>query len=285
MDNSQRLTKDSTYFWYSSNSTWRFSRMIEYFYSTGSTLVDSSRDYTVIAPNNNVEKLYKTYYKYSTQGKEIERLEFTDLLVPYVLVPYRHYTNLYDSKGNLIETGYKEITNGQWVDQRRTLSQYNAQNQLMERTFLQFKSKLGYVANNSRAVYSYAQDSSLIVIDGFTWVDDSWLPSSQTRIGYEPLQQQTGIQDNSISNTNAYPNPFTQNTILEFEAAESGDLQLQITDLNGRTVLHKDVFAISGKNNILWDATDANGNALPSGLYIATIKTQTGTQAFKLLKQ
>jgi len=284
-DNSLRLIKDSTFNWNTSNSSWRLEGMVEHFYSTGSTFVDSNKRYVVISPNNNIELLYKTYYKYNTLGNEIERLEFYDYLGTYTPLPYRHYTNLYDSKGNTIESGYREITNGQWVDQRRTLSQYNTQNQLTERTFLQYKSSVGYVTNNSRSVYAYAPDSSLIVVESYTWVDDNWLPSRQDRIGYRSLQQQTDVDKLSTSTAKAYPNPFTTNTIIAFESAKTAQANIRIYDFNGRLVFDDMRYVINGTNTLLWEAKDHHGNTLPAGLYILKIKTENQLLTMKLIKQ
>jgi hypothetical protein len=73
--------------------------------------------------------------------------------------------------------------------------------------------------------------------------------------------------DQSIS-LNAYPNPFTDQVTLEFEARDN--VQLILTNIVGQEVLKMDV---SNKSSI------TVRNELPTGVYFATIGNETKVSA------
>jgi flagellar hook assembly protein FlgD len=83
-----------------------------------------------------------------------------------------------------------------------------------------------------------------------------------------------------------YPNPFNSNTQFIFNVTERNFKVIEITiyDILGRTLkklipLH----LTTGLNKIPWDGTDALGNPISSGLYIAKLKGWDEVKVRKIL--
>jgi len=82
------------------------------------------------------------------------------------------------------------------------------------------------------------------------------------------------IIPNKVTLEQNYPNPFNPATAFQYTLAESGTIELTITDIIGRkvTTLIKG-YQRSGNHNILWTGKDSNGNQVPSGIYFYNLKS------------
>ena len=82
----------------------------------------------------------------------------------------------------------------------------------------------------------------------------------------------------------AYPNPFNGTTNFNLEIPQSGAVNMEIVDIQGR-VRSSRIFEVSGnsKTNISWDGRDEHGNNLPSGSYVILISNQSFQQSRKIL--
>lgn len=99
------------------------------------------------------------------------------------------------------------------------------------------------------------------------------------------LSPSVGIGENLKGNLriNNYPNPFKNQTNIEFTLLEASKVTIEVYTLTGRkvaTLLNADKAA--GSHNVSWDARD-----VASGTYIAKAISENGTvvQAVKLIKQ
>jgi hypothetical protein len=72
----------------------------------------------------------------------------------------------------------------------------------------------------------------------------------------------------------AYPNPFNPRTIIPFETAARGAVEMKIFDAAGRLVrtLVERVYD-AGRHAAVWDGTDNRGTAVASGIYFCRFKT------------
>lgn len=80
----------------------------------------------------------------------------------------------------------------------------------------------------------------------------------------------------------AYPNPFNPRTTLRFTLPEAGHVSLRIFDVAGREIaVLLDEWRTAGEQIHPW-----NAEALPSGIYLASVKSaaQTATKRLVLLK-
>jgi hypothetical protein len=79
------------------------------------------------------------------------------------------------------------------------------------------------------------------------------------------------------------PNPFNPRTTITFSLAEAGDVNVGVYDLVGRrvTVLANRRFSV-GDHVLQWDGRDAAGRALPTGVYLARMKSMDGVRSEKM---
>jgi hypothetical protein len=83
-----------------------------------------------------------------------------------------------------------------------------------------------------------------------------------------------------------YPNPFNPETTINFDLPEAGEINLTIYNLLGqpvKTVVQENFN--TGRHQLRWDATDAAGKLLASGIYIYRIhfKPNQGNQQPKFI--
>ncbi|HPN40914.1 MAG TPA: T9SS type A sorting domain-containing protein, partial [Candidatus Cloacimonadota bacterium] len=79
--------------------------------------------------------------------------------------------------------------------------------------------------------------------------------------------------------TGIYPNPFRQHCSLELELAKACRIKLCIYDIRGRRVaILKNEQLPAGAHQLPWQAVDASGRALPSGVYI--LRMDAGPEVF-----
>ncbi len=97
-----------------------------------------------------------------------------------------------------------------------------------------------------------------------------------------PLAQTQVVQDVvSPSQLTAFPNPFTDGFVLEYNSPEATTIAVEITDLFGRSVWRKQVDLAGGKVRVDVDL----GRHVADGLYLANVKDDQGnTGSVKVLK-
>jgi predicted outer membrane repeat protein len=80
-----------------------------------------------------------------------------------------------------------------------------------------------------------------------------------------------------------YPNPFNPSTTLNFSVPSRSDVKIDIYDVKGslvRTLVHEQLSA--GEYPVMWDGTDAAGNVVTSGTYVAKMTAGTYTSTIKM---
>ena len=83
-----------------------------------------------------------------------------------------------------------------------------------------------------------------------------------------------------------YPNPFNSETTLSFTVSAAGPLTLRLFDLNGRVARDWSGHFEVGRHSLTWDGRDQEGNALASGVYLASVRQESRvvTRKVTLLK-
>lgn len=78
----------------------------------------------------------------------------------------------------------------------------------------------------------------------------------------------------------AYPNPFDNIINIEFVAEKNTKTQIQIVDLNGKTVYRGQAISHQGENTV-----SINTNHLKSGSYFCCLSTENDTKTMIILKR
>ena len=81
----------------------------------------------------------------------------------------------------------------------------------------------------------------------------------------------------------AFPNPGGKFLSFEFTADIEQEYTIDIVNLEGNYVKTISGFAVSGLNSAIWDGTDNSGLNLPSGAYLALLKTNQGISKFNIV--
>ena len=84
----------------------------------------------------------------------------------------------------------------------------------------------------------------------------------------------------------AFPNPFNSETTLSFTVNSAGPLTLVLSDLSGRVVRDWSGHFEVGRHSLTWNGRDQEGNALASGVYLASVRQESRvvTRKVTLLK-
>lgn len=76
-----------------------------------------------------------------------------------------------------------------------------------------------------------------------------------------------------------YPNPFNPTTLIPYQMQRGGNAELRVSDILGRDVaILFNGYQHAGVHHVQFD-----GTGLPSGAYIYTLKTETGTKSRRML--
>ncbi len=81
-----------------------------------------------------------------------------------------------------------------------------------------------------------------------------------------------------------FPNPFNPNTTIKFDLPVESAVQIKIYDVKGELI--KTITRESnhtGKNEIVWDGTNNNGNKQPSGVYVYQVNSNTASECRKMI--
>ncbi len=82
----------------------------------------------------------------------------------------------------------------------------------------------------------------------------------------------------------AYPNPFNPHTTLSFDLPTTGPASLEVYDVSGRRVSRLFEGTIeAGHHEQAWDGRDDAGNDLPSGVYLALLKSGETRESTRLV--
>jgi len=81
-----------------------------------------------------------------------------------------------------------------------------------------------------------------------------------------------------------YPNPFNPTTTIGYDLPVNANVNIAIYDLLGKqvtTLVNEDQLA--GTQSIIWDATDATGTSVTSGVYFYRLQTGSFQETGKMV--
>ncbi len=79
------------------------------------------------------------------------------------------------------------------------------------------------------------------------------------------------------------PNPFVNQTVISFNLPQSQEVRLEVIDMLGNTVkVLENGYLQANRHSYIFDGNDANGNALPTGIYIYKLSAGNNIQSLKM---
>ena len=106
----------------------------------------------------------------------------------------------------------------------------------------------------------------------------------EIRINGTPITSAAEQLEISGFNAKAYPNPFTSETIVEYNLQQSGDVEVSIFDLTGRKIAG--LFAgrqTQGKHQVLWVPGQKGSAKSKAGVSVCKISCSGKTEVLKLI--
>ncbi len=104
------------------------------------------------------------------------------------------------------------------------------------------------------------------------------------------IDKTVGIDDDAVKIPDKfyleqnYPNPFNPSTNISFQLPQSVHVNLRIYNSLGKLITELvDNWKQAGSYNIIWNATDLNGNLVPSGIYFYQITAGKFTYSKKMI--
>lgn len=98
----------------------------------------------------------------------------------------------------------------------------------------------------------------------------------------EAIEMERKSWEDNVFTLGAYPNPFAQNTLIEYTIPESATVSINIMDVRGTIIsrLLSNQEQAGGTHRITFES-----DTLPEGVYICTLTTPNGRKTHKILKQ
>lgn len=129
----------------------------------------------------------------------------------------------------------------------------------------------GVLFNLEFSVVGELDSETTITLDDFLYNEGSLnatLTEGNVKVGY-------GLNiPNHYRLSQNFPNPFNPRTTIQFDLPVSASVALAIYDVNGRLVRTLvDGTMEAGYHQLIWDGTDANGQAVKSGVYFYRVST------------
>jgi hypothetical protein len=92
------------------------------------------------------------------------------------------------------------------------------------------------------------------------------------------------LQPSNLATTGNYPNPFGEQTNIEFEIAQTGNVEVMIFDNSGNQIKNLECNNCQvGKNSIQWNCTDKLNNRVQSGTYFYEVRFNNEVQSKKMI--
>ena len=118
------------------------------------------------------------------------------------------------------------------------------------------------------------------------WYNDNPPPDSGSDIYYKRYEPDVGIGNEGHNDLpdklilSAYPNPFNSSVMISYSNMKGGEIG--VYDIQGKLITTLNVRG-GGIGKINWDAQDARGNKVCSGIYFARAKTSQSSKTIKIL--
>lgn len=183
-----------------------------------------------------------------------------------------HWTYTYS--GNVVSTEMVQLWDGSaWYDDARTTHSYGRY-EFPTHSLEEIWNGSGW-ENYSQTNSTLSGNGNPLEIINQDWDGSAWVNSMRTIFGYG-----TDAGDETVppvlTSLENYPNPFNPRTTIGFSLSQPSFVELNIYDIRGRLI---DTLASgnhdAGNHSVVWHGADAQGNTLPSGVYLYRLTTSS----------
>jgi len=187
-----------------------------------------------------------------------------------MVVFYTDNTYLYPTDGTIWAMRIDTAGNFLWTGNKKPVSDfisYKSEKSVTELNNGQWIVVWSDIRNNDTSVYGQN-----IKLDGSL---------GPVTVG---LNEATSFSDNGPELQNNYPNPFTNITEIRFSIVYPQRVKLSVESLTGekvKTLIDQVMFA--GNYTTTWDGKDQTGVQLPGGIYIISLRTESGLKVKKIV--
>lgn len=240
-DGNNRCTKETSFWYMQGNWDTVGYNFHEY---AGNNLAKSS-SYSIAGQGMPIEPYDEAYFTYTAANKVDEVNHLLYDTASKTMLPYFYYKHLYDGQDRLATMISKEYNGADW-DNIDSIA-------------------LNYLPNGQFDTgYQYVAGAQ------------GWASYANYRLIFEHLN--TGVKETAkeASNMVAYPNPATDKLALEFDAQNSGPLQIHLTDITGKKLQTIEAYVVAGKNSIQIPLYD-----IAPGIYLL----DAGNSQLKIIKE
>ncbi len=117
-------------------------------------------------------------------------------------------------------------------------------------------------------------DPNFSVATSATWLSD--VRGASNVAADNVLPQRFSLEQN-------YPNPFNPQTEIKFQLSEPQQVTLTVFDVNGRQIAElMNAVRPAGEHRVQWRGRNEAGLAVPSGIYLYRLQTESGTLSRKM---
>lgn len=143
------------------------------------------------------------------------------------------------------------------------------------------------IVHHSTGQTSYTVDMEDLPDGTYYWrvrgaVSAAWPWSEIWSLNY--VESSNNNNNNNKPDVTAFPNPFNPSTVIRFELPKSGQVRLDIFNINGALITTLvDGVREAGRHDVLWNGRDAKGLPVASGVYFYRLKASKMVVTKKLM--
>lgn len=172
-----------------------------------------------------------------------------------------------DDYGKLAEINSEVFNQNNWTWYDRTLYTYENEDHRITATSQTYYQT--YWINTTKIISDYDLNMNLVNVETSSYnpMYGAWMPPNQrTLYIWENL---TGIENETVPSITDFsltssPNPFVSSISLRFSSKQDSKIIAAVYNLKGQLVKNLGSY----KKTIIWDGTDNNGKAIPTGVYL-----------------
>ncbi len=123
-----------------------------------------------------------------------------------------------------------------------------------------------------------SENSESIFLDGIKVIDKNWVKNTTH------VQEQSAVVIADYELKQNYPNPFNPSTHIHFSLPQTAPVKLSIYDVQGRLIKTLvNAVTPAGSQTVTWDGTNAQGQPVPSGVYLYELRSEEFSQVQRMV--